>query len=159
MEPVRSSLSGGVVATAVLTAVLAGIEYLFAGADVFALTAFTAPCALVGAPYCSATGSTATALTAVWFLALFALAWPLLFAGFTWGIPGESGAVHGAIFGLVLFAGYLARGLSTMGPGLTVVVLFGFAYLVYGTVLGTVYDRLAAHRTLLETAEMADTGA
>ena len=123
MEPVRSSLSGGVVATAVLTAVLAGMEYLFAGADVFAL------------------------------------AWPLLFAGFTWGIPGESGAVHGAIFGLVLFAGYLARGLSTMGPGLNVVVRFGFAYLVYGAVLGAVYDRLAAHRTLLETAEMADTGA
>ena len=157
MDPVRSSLSGGAVATAVLAAFLVGVD-LVAGTDVFAFAAFTTPCALVGPPYCSATGATAGVLTAVWFLALFALAWPLLFAGFTWGLPGESGATHGGIFGLILAAGYLARGLSTYSPGTTVVVLILLAYVVYGVVLGTVYDRLAAHRTLLETAPAAESG-
>ena len=158
MDPVRSSLSGGVVATAVLAGFLDRVDLLFSGADVFAFTAFTTPCALVGQPYCAAGSATASALTTTWFLALFVLAWPLLFAGFTWGLPGESGATHGAIFGLVLFAGYLARGLSAMGPGRTVVVLVGLAYLVYGLVLGVVYDRLAGHRTLLETESVAGTG-
>jgi len=153
MDPVRSSLTGGVVATLVLAAVLVGIDLLFAGGDALAFAAFTAPCALAGPPYCAATSATATVLTAVWFLALFALAWPLLFAGVTWGLPGESGAAHGAVFGLVLAAGYMARGISTFGPGWVVVALVVLAYLVYGVILGTAYDRLAAHRTLLETAE------
>jgi len=155
MDPVRSSLSGGAVATAVLAAFLVGVD-LVASTDVFALAAFTTPCALVGPPYCSTASASATALTAVWFLALFALAWPLLFAGFTWGLPGESGATHGAVFGLILAAGYLVRGLSTYGPEITVVVLVVLAYVVYGLVLGSVYDRLAAHRTLLETTATAE---
>ena len=158
MDPVRSSLSGGAVATTVLAVFLLGVD-LVAGADVFAFAAFTTPCALVGPPYCSATGTTAGVVTAVWFLALFALAWPLLFAGFTWGLPGESGAAHGAVFGLILAAGYLARGLSTYGPETVVVVLIVLAYGVYGVVLGSVYDRLAAHRTLLETTATAESGA
>jgi len=157
MDPVRSSLSGGVVAAVVLTVVLA-VADLVTGTDVFALAAFTTPCALVGPPYCSATSATATVLTAVWFLALFAFAWPLLFAGFTWGLPGESGVSHGAIFGLILATGYLARGLSTYGPGLWTVAVVVLAYAVYGLVLGTVYDRLAAHRTLLETEATAESG-
>jgi len=157
MDPVKSSLAGGIAATGVLAAFLVGVD-LVAGADVFALAAFTTPCALVGPPYCSATSATATVLTAVWFLALFAVAWPLLFAGFTWGLPGESGAAHGAVFGLILAAGYLVRGLSTFGPGTTVVALVVVAYLAYGLVLGTVYDRLAAHRTLLEPATTTESG-
>jgi len=153
MDPVRSGLAAGVVATVVLAGVLAVVDLLAAGGDLFALAAFTTPCALVGAPYCGAGSTTATLLTAIWFLALFAVAWPLLFTGFTWGLPGESGATHGAVFGLVLAAGYLARGLSAYGPASLVVAVVVLAYVVYGLVLGTVYDRLAAHRTLLETAE------
>jgi len=158
MDPVRSSLAGGIAATGALAAFLVGVD-LVTGGNVFALAAFTAPCALVGPPYCSATSATATALTAVWFLALFVVAWPLLFAGFTWGLPGESGATHGAVFGLILAAGYLVRGLSTFGPGTVVVVLIVLAYVVYGVVLGSVYDRLAAHRTLLETTPLRESGA
>jgi len=157
MEPVRGSLSGGAVATVVLAAFLVGVD-LVAATDTFAFAAFTTPCALVGPPYCSATSAAGAVLTAVWFLALFALAWPFLFAGFTWGLPGESGTAHGGISGLILAAGYLARGLSTSGPGATVVVLMVVAYVVYGMVLGTVSDRLAAHRTLLETTPAAESG-
>ncbi|GGN99983.1 MULTISPECIES: DUF6789 family protein [Haloarcula] len=156
MDPVRSSLVAGVAATAVLTAFLLLAGVVFDGTTLLVLATFTSLCAVGGPPYCELGSPTATALTAVWFLALFALAWPLLFAGFTWGLPGESGPTHGVVFGLVLSTGYLAAALVGLGPasqvarpdvGLLLVTVL--AYVLYGVVLGGAYDYLAEHRTLL----------
>lgn len=60
------------------------------------------------------------------------------------------------VFGLILWAGYALAVLTEIGLGREtfastapiVIVTLG-AYLVYGVVLGTVYDRLADHRTFL----------
>jgi hypothetical protein len=156
MDPVRSSLGGGVAATAALTAVLLAADALLGGADLFAFATFTGLCAVGGHPYCDPVSATATALTLFWFAALFAVAWPLLFGGVTWGLPGESGAAHGAVFGLILWAGYVVgvvflvgRGERTFAGSLPIGAVTLVAYLVYGLVLGSVYDHLAAHRTFL----------
>ena len=162
MDPVRSSLVGGVAGTAVLSAVLALADVALGGTGVFVSATFTSLCAVGGPPYCQLASPTATALTLVWYLALYAVAWPLLFAGFTWGLPGESGPAHGAAFGLVLWVGFLVvvvfdvvRAGASVTGGLVVLVAALVAYLAYGLVLGGVYDRLAAHRTFLtpETGE------
>jgi hypothetical protein len=156
MDPVRSSVSGGVVATAALAVFLLVADALLVGPDLLVFATFTSLCAVGGPPYCDPGTPTASVVTFLWFAVLFAVAWPLLFGGFTWAFPGESGATHGALFGLFLWAGYAAASLFVMTrhgaavleslPILTVTLL---AYLVYGTVLGGAYDRFAAHRTFL----------
>lgn len=157
MDPVRSSLSGGVVATLALAAFLFVGSRLFPGTGYFRFVTFTGPCELGGFPYCTPGTATATAIAAFWFAALFVIAWPLFFAGFTWGLPGESGVVHGALFGLILWTGYfvtVSYGIEvsggTLGQNLPLVAVGILAYLVYGVVLGGVYDHLAGHRTLLD---------
>nr|WP_254522449.1 DUF6789 family protein [Natrinema caseinilyticum] len=96
----------------------------------------------------------AAALRFVTYGGLFALAWPLLFGGFTWAVPGDSGAAHGAVFGVVLWTGYVVVPIGSEGAGRTVAetlslsVITLAAYLVYRLVLGVVYDYLAAHRTV-----------
>jgi len=156
MEPVRSSLGGGIVATAALAGYLLVADLALRGTSLFVFATFTSLCAVGGDPYCGVGTPMAAALTAVWFGLLFAVAWPLLFGGFTWGLPGDSGVAHGAIFGLVLWVGYALAVLTEIGLGresfaasspIVAVTLGG--YLVYGVVLGTVYDRLAGHRTFL----------
>jgi hypothetical protein len=156
MEIVRSSIVGGIAATGVLTVFLLVADSLLAGTNLFVLATFMSLCAIGGPPYCEPGGLMAAALTFVSFLALFALAWPLLFAGFTWGLPGKSGLTHGVIFGLVLWTGYVGTVLYGIGTGgetlaasLPLLVVMLSAYLVYGLVLGGVYDRLAGHRTFL----------
>jgi len=156
MDPVRSSIGGGFAATAALTGLLLVGDALVGGPTLFLFATFTSLCAVGGPPYCELGTTTAAGLTGFWFVALFAVAWPLLFGGFTWGLPGESGHVHGAVFGVVLWAGYAVTVVAVIGryggtfaenvPLLTGTLL---AYLVYGLVLGSVYDRLAAHRTFL----------
>ena len=153
MEPVRSGLYGGAVATVVLLVVLLVADFLLAGTNLFVFATFTGLCAVGGPPYCELGSLTATAMTGVVVVALFAFAWPLLFAGFTWGLPGESGVAHGAVFGVVLWLGYAAIGWVGLGPlraSWPILVAMLVAYLVYGIVLGGVYDRLASHRTLLD---------
>jgi hypothetical protein len=156
MDPVRSSLGGGVAATAVLVVFLTVADLVLAGSDPFAFALFVDLCDVGGPPYCAPGSATEEALSLVWFLALFAVAWPLLFGGFTWGLPGESGTAHGAVFGLSLWAGYavgveflIFRGQETVVGSLPILAVTFLAYLVYGLVLGSVYDRLAAHRTFL----------
>jgi hypothetical protein len=158
MNPVRSSLAAGVVATAVLAAVLFVADALVVAPRSFVFATFASLCAVGGPPYCAVGTATARALTFGWFVVLFAVGWPLFFGAFTWGIPGESGRLHGAVFGVFLWAGH-AGGIALIGlafPGRTVETSLSLflatlaAYLVYGLVLGSVYDRLAAHRTLLD---------
>lgn len=154
MDPVRSAIGGGIAATAVLTLFLLVADALLADTSLFVFATFTSLCAVGGAPYCAPESATADLLTYGWFALIFAVGWPLLFAGFTWGLPGESGIAHGAVFGLVLWTGYLAIGLLGVGFGgvtatLPFLVVTLLAYLVYGVALGGGYDYLAAHRTFL----------
>jgi hypothetical protein len=154
MEPVRSSLGGGAAATVVLSAFLFVADALLPG-SVFAVATFASLCTVGGPPYCDL-GSQTALLTALWFLVLYAVAWPLFFAGFTWGIPGESGVAHGVLFGLVLWAGFLVTlvfGAQVAGGPLSnhwpTVAVTAAGYSVYGAVLGGTYDVLAGHRTFL----------
>nr|WP_217353085.1 DUF6789 family protein [Haloprofundus sp. MHR1] len=84
------------------------------------------------------------------------MAWPLLFGGFTWGLPGESGVAHGAVFGLILWSGYVVGallgvfvGTETVAEDLPLLAVTLVSYLIYGLVLGGGYDYLADHRTFL----------
>jgi hypothetical protein len=154
VDPVRSSIGGGVAATAVLTVFLLALDLLFGGANPFVFATFTSLCAVGGQPYCELGSPTAAVLTFLWYVVLFAVAWPLFFGGFTWALPGESGVTHGVIFGLVLWAGYavvvlygIGMGGPPVGGDLPMQLVTLVAYLVYGVVLGSVYDRLAEHRT------------
>jgi hypothetical protein len=155
MEPVRSSLGAGVAAAVVLLVALLASDAILGG-TFRTFTAFTSLCTVTGPPYCRPGTVQALVLTYVTFFALFAVAWPLLFGGFTWGLPGESGLLHGVVFGLFLWAGYVLTLLFTIGirgnpggePLPLLAVTFG-VYLLYGLVLGGVYDHLAEHRTFL----------
>jgi hypothetical protein len=156
MGPVRSSLGAGLVAAGALVLALSAAEVLYRGTTPFVFASLRSLCVATGQPYCDPGSTAATGLAAFWYGVLFVLAWPLLFAGFTWGLPGESGISHGAVYGLVLWAGYVVVVLYGIGFGTETVVealplraatLGG--YLVYGVVLGGVYDGLAQHRTLL----------
>ena len=156
MEIVKSSIFAGMAATVVLTVFLFVADLLLGGVRLFVFATFTSLCAIGGPPYCELGSPMATAITYFWFVALFAIAWPLLFGGFTWGIPGESGLAHGAIFGLVLWTGYAATvvyrfvtGEEVVAETLLVAGIILLGYLVYGLVLGGVYDRLAEHRTFM----------
>ena len=161
MEPVRSSLGGGIAATITLLIFLLIADFFLAGVDIFVFATFTSLCAVGGPPYCELGSSTATLLTFVWFSLLYAVAWPLLFAGFTWGLPGETGLAHGAVFGLILWTGYvvvvlygIGLGGQTVGENLPMLVVTLLAYLVYGLVLGGGYDYLAEHRTFLSEVQI-----
>ncbi|QLG61138.1 DUF6789 family protein [Halorarum salinum] len=156
MDPVRSSLGGGIVAAVVLLVLLLAADQVLVGADLFVFATFTSLCAVGGEPYCALGSGTETLLTYLWFFALFALGWPLLFGGFTWGLPGESGSTHGAVFGLILWVGFVAavlygfeRGEPTFAEDALFFAVTLLAYLVYGLVLGGTYDYLAGHRTFL----------
>ena len=157
MDPVRSSLGGGVAGTVVLTILLLVGDVLLGGYDFFLFATVANLCA-IGPPLCLAGGTTATLLTYLVYVVLFAIAWPLFFAGFTWGLPGESGIVHGLVFGLVVWSGYAVvlwigvwLGWETLAAGGPIAAVLLLAYAVYGVVLGGVYDYLAEHRTLLVT--------
>ena len=162
MDPVRSSLSSGFAATVVLLVLLLVADLLLRGPDLFVFSTFMRSCAVASGPNCGLASSTATLLTFVWFFLLFAIAWPLLFAGFTWGLPGESGLTHGVVFAAILWLGYAvsvfyAIGMEgrTVGESIPFLAVTFVAYAVYGLVLGGGYDYLAAHRTLLsEEAEV-----
>ncbi|QPV64172.1 hypothetical protein I7X12_05990 [Halosimplex litoreum] len=156
MEPVRSSLGGGIAATVTLLIFLSVADLLLAGTNLFVFATFTSLCAVGGPPYCELGTLTATVITFLWFALLFAVAWPLLFGGFTWGLPGESGLAHGAVFGLVLWSGYVVGDLLNISVGnetlvgdLPFLAVTLVAYVIYGMVLGGVYDSLAEHRTFL----------
>jgi hypothetical protein len=158
MEPVRSTLGGGVVATVVLTVLLLIGDVLLGGYDLFVFATVENLCA-IGPPICLTGSPTATLLTYLVYLLLFVVAWPLFFAGFTWGLPGESGATHGFVFSLVLWTGYAITivyavefGNRTLAEGLPLLLVTLIAYLGYGFVLGGVYARLAGHRTFLTEA-------
>lgn len=156
MDPVRSSLGGGVAATLALLVFLLVADFFLAGTNLFVFATFTSLCAVGGPPYCELGSLTATLLTFIWFGLLYVVAWPLLFAGFTWGLPGETGLIHGAVYGLILWTGYvvvvlygIGLGGQTFGENLPMLVVTLLAYLVYGLVLGGGYDYLAEHRTFL----------
>ncbi|WP_435358268.1 DUF6789 family protein [Haloarchaeobius sp. DFWS5] len=158
MEQVKSSLYAGVVAALVLAAFLLVTGVVLQGYDLFAFSTFTTLCSLSGEAGCTSTLVDA-ALTFTVFMALFGFAWPLVFAALTWGLPGESGPLHGAVFALFLWAGYVAVVLLRLlgGQPLSeyILLLSGtfVSYMLYGIVLGSVYDRLAEHRTLLSENE------
>jgi len=156
MDPIRSSLQGGIVATVTLLVILAIADVLLAGTNLFVFATFTTLCAIGGPPYCELGSLTATLLTYLWFGLIFAVAWLLLFGGFTWGLPGESGLAHGAVFGLILWSGYVASDLldflvrnETLIDNIPLLAVTLVAYLIYGVVLGSVYDYSAEHRTFL----------
>jgi len=161
MDPARSSISAGIVATLALLAFLLVLDFLFTGTDIFVFATFTSLCSVGGGPYCELGSTTATLLTLFWFGLLYAVAWPLLFGAFTWGLPGESGTVHGVLFGFFLWVAYAAVALNRVGMGgqpgsenFPLLFLTLFPYLIYGAVLGGGYDYFAEHRTFLtdETA-------
>ena len=165
MDPARSSIGGGIAATATLTVFLLLADLLLSGTSLFVFATFTSLCAVGGEPYCTVGSPAAAALTYFWFSLLFVFAWPLLFGGFTWGLPGDSGLTHGGVFALILWAGYaltvlldIGLGRETFAETVPFVVITLIAYLVYGVVLGSVYDRLAGHRTFL-SEEVTDTDA
>ncbi|WP_117594505.1 DUF6789 family protein [Haloprofundus halophilus] len=156
MGPIRSSLGAGVVATVVLLVFLFAADVLLPGTEPFVFATFTSLCAVGGPPYCGLGTLTATLLTYLWFGLIFAVAWPLLFGGFTWGLPGESGVAHGAVFGLILWSGYVVGallgvfvGTETVAEDLPLLAVTLVSYLIYGLVLGGGYDYLADHRTFL----------
>lgn len=156
MDPVRSSIVGGVAAASLTGVVLLVFDVLFGGADPIAFATFSSACLVGGQPFCESGTLAATSVNLTVYMALFAIAWPLLFAGFTWGLPGETGVGHGAVFGVVLWSGYAvvalgaaARGWAPLSTALPFLAGIALAYLLYGIVLGGVYDVLAAHRTLL----------
>ncbi|MEF8913096.1 DUF6789 family protein [Natronomonas sp.] len=156
MDPVRSSIGGGLVATIAVVVFLVGADFLLQGSQIFVFATFTGPCAVGGPPYCELGSTAAILLTGIVFLALYVVAWPLFFAGFTWGLPGESGTVHGLVFGLILWSGFVVvasvtvlRGWQSFSAEFPLVVAMLLAYLVYGGILGRVYDSLAEHRTLM----------
>jgi hypothetical protein len=156
MDPVRSCLGGGLAATAVATVVLVVVDFLLGGAELFAFTTLSGVCVIAGEPYCGSGTLTAALLRYFWFALLFVVAWPLLFAGFTWGLPGESGVAHGAVYGLVLWAGYavvvaygIGLGGESVAENVPLLAVTLVTYLVYGVVLGGGYDYLAGHRTFL----------
>jgi len=161
MEPVRSSLGGGIAATFTLLLFLLVADILLAGTSLFVFATFTSLCAVGGPPYCELGTLTATVITFLWFGLLFAVAWPLLFGGFTWGLPGESGLAHGAVFGLILWSGHvvgdllnISVGNETIAGDLPFLAVTLVAYLIYGVVLGGGYDYLAEHRTFLDTEQV-----
>lgn len=162
MDAVRSSLGGGLAATIVLFVFLLVADFFLSGINLFVFATFTSLCAVSGPPYCELGSSTATLLTLLWFVLLYGVAWSLLFGGFTWALPGETGVAHGAVFGLILWTGYLfivwneigLRG-QTLEENLPMLVVTLLAYLVYGGVLGGVYDHLADHRTFLSEIRTA----
>ncbi|WP_225335252.1 DUF6789 family protein [Halomicrobium urmianum] len=154
MDPVRSSLGGGIAATVVLLLFLLVADVLLAGTDLLLFATFRSLCAVGGPPYCELESTTATLLTYVWFGLLFAVAWPLVFGAVTWALPGDSGTVHGMVFALVLWSGHLVVALGSAGleggafaDRLPLLIATMVAYLVYGFVLGGGYDSLAEHRT------------
>ncbi|QLG50552.1 DUF6789 family protein [Natrinema halophilum] len=154
MGPIRSSIGGGLAATVVLTIFLLGVDALLRGSDLFVFVTFTSFCAIGGPPYCEGGSPMAAGLLFVSYSGLFALAWPLLFGGFTWAIPGETGAAHGVVFGFVLWTGYVVV-LSgspvadrTIVETVTLSAITLAAYLVYGLTLGAVYDYLTNDRTV-----------
>lgn len=70
------------------------------------------------------------------------------------GLPGESGLIHGAIFGLVLWARYVATVVAGIGIGgetfdenVSLLLITMLAYVAYGLVLEGVYDHFSVHRT------------
>jgi len=155
MKPLQSSVVSGVVATAILTVYLLVVDYLLGGFNLFVFATFTSLCALGGPPYCEVGTPLAAGLTYLWFFVLFAVAWPILFAGFTWGLPGESGLAHGVVYGFILWGGYLVvvvagigRGESTVAGSVPLLALTLVGYLLYGLVLGGAYDHFAEHRAL-----------
>lgn len=157
MDPLRSAFVAGVVATAALVAALLAAGPLVGGTRLFVFSTVASLCVLGGPPYCALNSPMAVVLTAGAFLALFAVAWPLVFAAWTWGLPGESGIAHGVVFGVVVWSGYAATvvygvsfgsGSVTGSAGLLAATLT--AYLLYGLVLGGTYDYVADHRTLFE---------
>jgi hypothetical protein len=161
MDPVRASLGGGIVATFTVLLFLLGADFLLGGTHLFVFATFTGPCAVGGPPYCDLGSVSALVLTSVVFLALYVVAWPLLFGGLIWGLPGESGIAHGFIFDLVLWSGFATvawinvwRGWESFSSEFTLVLAMLIAYLIYGSVLGSVYDRLAEHRTFLSQEEI-----
>ncbi|RRJ29568.1 DUF6789 family protein [Halocatena pleomorpha] len=154
MEPVRSSIGGGIAATVVLTAFLFITDFLLT-TNPFVFATFTSLCAIGGPPFCEVGSQLAAAITFFWYIVLFAIAWPLFFGGFTWGLPGETGLTHGAVFSFILWVGYVSAlygfGLGGQnGSGGSLLLLITLvAYLLYGLVLGGVYDLLSRHRTFL----------
>ena len=156
MDPVRSSLAGGVVASLVFGGYLLLADLVIGGPSLYVFTTFTGLCDVGGPPYCTLGSPTALGLTLLVFAVLFVVAWPLFFAGFTWGLPGESGLAHGAVFGAILWTGYAVVLLIGFGAGdvtfleeVEIVALSLAGYVLYGLVLGGGYDALAHHRTLL----------
>lgn len=143
-------------ASLVLLVFLLVADIVLQGTNLFVYATFMSLCDFGGPPYCEPDSLVATLVTYAWFGVLFAVAWPLVFGSVTWGLPGESGVVHGFVFGLVLWSGYVAVVLVGMGFGgetlsqnLPLLGITFVSYVVYGVVLGGAYDSLAEHRTFL----------
>jgi len=156
MDPIRSSLLGGIGGALALLVSLLVAGLLVGETGLFVFSTVTSLCSIAGPPYCGLGTPAAAGLTLFMFLLLFAVAWPLVYAGFTWGLPGESGVVHRVVFGVVLWVGYLAvawvavwRGWETVGEEVPLLVVTLLAYVIYGAVLGGGYDYFAEHRTFL----------
>jgi len=157
MDPVRSSILAGAIATVTFAVLLAVAGSLTGESGLFVVQTLSSLCELGGPQYCAPGSPTEDALTVAAFVVLFALAWPLFFAGFTWGLPGSTGVAHGVVFGVVLWSGYAITVLYGVGlagvslpeslPALAAALA---AYVGYGVVLGGGYDYLAEHRTLLD---------
>jgi len=162
MDPIRSSLGGGAVASIVLLVVLRIADAVLSGMNLFVFATFMSLCEFGGQPYCELGSPMAAFLTYFWFGVLFVVAWPLIFGAITWGLPGESGILHGLVFGVVLWSGYVVVLLfdvrlmgETVAENLPMLLVTLGAYVVYGLVLGGVYDYLAEHRTFLTQEAVA----
>lgn len=157
MDPLRSAFVAGAVAAVGFVAALLATGLVVGGDSLFVFSTVTGLCAIGGPPYCAPDSSTTVALTALAFVALFVVAWPLVFAAWTWGLPGESGVVHGISFALLVWVGYAATvfygvsfGSGSLAGNTGLLAATLVSYLVYGVVLGGTYDYVAGHRTLME---------
>jgi len=153
----KSSLASGVVASAVLAVVVAVADALAGGVPFPFLSTL---CVLYGEGTC-VSGDVLSAVLPIALVAfLFLLVWPVVFAALTWGLPGESGVTHGALFGAALWLGYAgAVGARTYwwdepaSAYLATLAVTLVGYLAYGLALGAGYDYLAAHRTLFDETD------
>lgn len=108
MDPSRSSLAAGILATGALALSLLAIDVLVAAENPFVFATFAGLCAVGGEPYCSPDTLAAAPLRSSGSYCCSRLPGRCCSAVSPGGLPGRSGAVHGLVYGLVLWTGYLA---------------------------------------------------
>jgi cytochrome c oxidase subunit 1 len=140
---VAGAVTGGVVGTTVMTAVLAVVNVLYGpNLDVFRTVA----------EFAGTTGTVALGVGV--FFAAGSLAWPLVFASLAPYMPGGTLVRQGVVFAAVLWVGFVvAFGQAYAGVDLAVFLAFSVVtHLAYGAILGAVAGRVTGYGSVAEVA-------